>query len=95
MPEVMRKLNEGRPTAPGLISAPISIMNAFLRGTEGIAGERVNRAGAKLMLPENSQRLGQLMQQQKANPFGLLGDFTRNQGGLTGYASGLLFGKKE
>lgn len=95
MPEVMRKLNEGRPTAPGLISAPISIMNAFLRGTEGIAGERVNRAGAKLMLPENSQRLGQLMQQQKANPFGLLGDFTRNQGGLTGYESGLLFGKKE
>lgn len=95
MPEVIRVLNEGKVTGPGLVDRKVSIMNSILRAAEGVAGEHVNRAGAKLMLPENSQRLGLLMQQQKANPLGLLGDFTRNQGGLAGYESGLLFGNKE
>lgn len=91
MPEVLRILNESRITAPGLIDKTVSIMNAALRASEGIAGEKVNRAGARMMLPENSQRLGQLMQEQQAKPFGLLGDLTRNQGGLTGLQTGLLF----
>ena len=95
MPEVIRTLNEGKVTGPGLVDRKVSIMNSILRAAEGVAGEHVNRAGSKLMLPENSQRLGLLMQQQRANPMGLLGNFTKNQGGLTGYESGLLFGNKE
>lgn len=91
IPEVMRILNENRLTAPGLIDKAVSITNAALRATEGVAGEHVNRAGARLMLPEGSQNLGRLMQRQQANPYGLLGDLTRNQGGLTNLQTGLLF----
>lgn len=81
--KVLRMLNESQGVqGPPILHRAMTLINAALRGAEGIAGERVNRAGANLMLPQNTQRLGQLMQQQLARPQGLLGDAVRYQGGL-------------
>lgn len=64
-----------------LLNPVVSATNALMRALEGQAGQNVSRAGARLTLPENTQRLGQLMQQYQANPYGLLGDVVRMQGG--------------
>lgn len=81
-PEVQRLLGgEFNWTNINLLNPVVSTVNAAMRALEGQAGQNVSRAGARLVLPENTQRLGQLMQQYQANPYGVLGDVTRYQGG--------------
>lgn len=80
------------------LNTKMTIANAILRRAQGISGEGINRAGANLMLPivgeqglSNPQRLGYLMQDYLNNPYGLMGNAVRYQGGAINPAiSGLL-----
>lgn len=90
-PKISKLLNEEYNwTQLNLLNPVITAINAAMRGAEGVAGEKVNRAGARLMLPENLPRLGEMMLQYQAKPQGLLGDILRYQGGVVPASYGLL-----
>lgn len=78
-------------TLPGLIDYRVTILNSILRRLEGYGGTKIEENTAKLMLPGNVNKLGQLMQEQAANPQGWLGKTTPYFGNI---APGL-FGQQE
>lgn len=77
---------EYRWTPINFLNPVVSVFNAGMRAAEGVAGESVAKAGARLTLPENARLFGQLMQNEMQNPKGVLDPLVKYQAGLFPYA---------
>ena len=67
---------------PGLLNYKITVINSLLNRLEGIGGGKIEKKAAELMMPGQVQKLGGLMQDYQANPFGMFGTAMRYQGGV-------------
>ena len=64
MKEVMEILNTEKIHGTGVLERSVTIAQAVARAMKGVGGKNVGRAGAELTQPENTQRLGRLMQER-------------------------------
>lgn len=94
--KAIRATNNKDVRAPSLISYKITLLNSMLNRLEGIGGEKVSSRLAELMLPGNTVKLRQLMEQQAARPQGLFGDLMRYQAAPSALViDGLLSGEQQ
>jgi hypothetical protein len=78
--------------APNLVNYKVSLINNLLNRLEGVGGKRIETRLAELGMPGNQLRLAELMQAGINRPQGMLGDITRNQGGVI---QGMLMGAQQ
>lgn len=82
MQDLSRIMNEHNIHGLGVLERTVTIAQALIRATKGIAGKKVGESGAKLMTNDPT-KLGMLIKEQIEKPKGMLGDITRYHGGVT------------
>ena len=68
MREVLEILNSEKVHGSGLLERSVTIAQAVARAAKGIGGKNVGKAGAELTQPQNTQKLGRLMNQYMNTP---------------------------
>lgn len=82
-------------TVPNLLNAKVSLFNSIIRMLEGTGGKKVERKVAEMMLPGNVPRLGKLMQEYQASPYGMMSAPVRMGGIPSAVSATGLFGERE
>ena len=82
-------------TAPALLNAKVSFFNSLIRRLQGTGGDKVEGKLAEMMMPGQVPRLGKLMQEYQANPYGMMSAPARMGGIPSAVAATGMLGERQ